>query len=161
MRETASAPSASTGELAFDHGQRVTGFAIGQRLAHAHHRGQAGSQRGASLVGDHLVGFTVQHAALGVAGQRIAAAEFLEHGARDFARVGALVVGADVLRAPGHGAAGQGRGGLRQVRKRHADADLAMAGGIRGAQFGQQRGILGQVAVHLPVAQHEAGAVFD
>jgi len=130
-------------------------------LAHADHRGQAGCQGSAGLVGDDLVGFTVQHAALGVAGQRVAAAEFLEHGAGDFAGVGALVVRADVLRAPRHGAAGQGRRGLGQVRKRNADADLAVARGIRGAQLGQQRSVLSQVAVHLPVAQHEAGAVFD
>ncbi|MCY1372491.1 hypothetical protein D9M69_596980 [compost metagenome] len=96
-----------------------------------------------------------------MAGQGPAAAEFLQHGAGNFSGVGALVVRADVLRSPGDTASGQGRGGLRQVRERNADADFAVARSIRGTQLGQQRSVLGQVTVHLPVAQHEAGAVFD
>lgn len=148
-------------ELALNDGQRVAGVAIGQRFAHADHGSQAGGQRGARLVRHDLVRLAVQHATLGVAGQGPAAAEFLQHRAGDFARVGALFLSADILRTPADAAAGQGGSGLGQVRERHANADLAMAGGIHGAQFGQQRGVLGQVAVHLPVAQHEAGAVFD
>ena len=87
-------------ELALDDGQRVAGVAIGQRFAHADHGSQAGGQRGARLVRHDLVGLAVQHATLGVAGQGPAAAEFLQHRAGDFARVGALFLSADILRAP-------------------------------------------------------------
>src|SRR5690606_1385912 len=107
------------------------------------------------------VGFAVQAAALGMPCQRPAAPELLQHGRRDFARVGALGMRADVLRAPGNRAALQGLGRLGQVGKRHADPDFAMCGRVGRTQGLEQRGVFGQATVHLPVAQHETGAVFN
>ena len=97
-----------------------------QRFADADDRRDAAGQRGLGLVGHQRVGFAVVLAPLRMADDGIAHAEFLQHGGRHLAGVGAL------RRAPTHparparcGEPATQRLHLRQVRRGHADGDIA------------------------------------
>src|SRR6185369_13869000 len=140
------------GHLPLDDVHRPAGFALGQRLADAHDRRDAGRQRGLGLVGHDGIGFAVVLAALRVADDRIAHAEFLEHGGRDFARVGALHMLRHVLRAEFQRRARAQRIHLRRVRRGHADRRRA-SGVPHALDQSADQGLVGRgIAVHLPVA---------
>src|SRR6185369_3035352 len=140
------------GHLPLDDVHRPAGFALGQRLADAHDRRDAGRERGFGLVRHDGVGLGVVLAALRMADDHVAHTELLEHGGGDFTRVSALHVLRDVLRAQFQARARAQRIYLRQVRRGHADR--RRAGGLSHALDQRaHQGLVGRgAAIHLPVA---------
>ena len=144
-------------QLTLDHFFGMTGFAFGQCFADADDGRDACSQCSPGLVGHQRVTFSMVLAALGMAHYRIAAAQFPEHRRAHFPGVGTRSVRRNILRT--HINSRQSRVlqfqglNLRQVRRRHADGDLAgQALSQPGRKRGQQFFIGSQAAVHFPVS---------
>src|SRR3546814_490378 len=86
-----------------------------------------------------------------------AASKVAKHGGGYFAGIGALGMDADILRPPCHAAAFKLGPRLGQIRKWRAYRQFAIGRIARpGTKTGQQHGVIGQAAMHLPVAYDQA-----
>ncbi|MOA07458.1 hypothetical protein D3C78_1271520 [compost metagenome] len=142
-------------QLALDHGLRLAGFALLQRLAHADDGRDARGQRGLRLGGDHGIGFAMVLAALGMPHQGVAHAEITQHARRSFAGIGAHRMLRHVLgRERDTAARGQGLD-LRQVRRGHGHGHAAADIGQTGLERSDQCFVGSQAAIHFPVSDDE------
>ena len=83
-----------------------------------------------------------------------------QHARGDFAGIGAILLGREILGTEGDVAVGQLRGRLRQVGERGADRDVdGIEAGHGGLECRQQGLVVGLPAIHFPVAHHQ-GATF-
>ena len=147
-------------ELPCQHHFGVTGLALFERLADADDRNEARIQRNLRLGSDDLVGLTIERATLGVANQHPAHFQIHQHARGNFAGVGAILLGREILGAEGDVAVGQLRSRLRQVGERGADSDVdGIEAGHGGLERRQQGLVVGLPAIHFPVAHHQ-GATF-
>ncbi len=136
----------------------LAGLALRQGLAHAQHRHQAGVARGHELARDQLAALVVVLAALGMPDQAVGGADVDQHRGGDLAGVGALLVGADVLRAEGDGPALEVLDQIAQVRQRRQHHHFDTRHGQGFCQFSDQsRGEIA-AAVQLPVSGDDPAA---
>ena len=147
------------GELTLDDFFGAAGVSLGEGFAHAHDGGDACGERALGLGGDGVIRLPVVLAALGVAHDGVARGEVAQHGGGDFSRVRPLFVGRDILRAQGHAAVAEQAGDLGEVRRGHADGNVA---GLALEGLGQSRahplhelGVGSEAAIHFPVAGNE------
>ena len=132
-----------------------TVFALLQGLAHTEDRCQAKPDCRIELGGGDLVAFMEQCTALTVADDDVAASKIDQHARRHRPGEGALLVLAQVLRAPGDIAALQHGLCLRQIRVRYTHAVVGTAQILHARQHTlQQRLVARQIAVHFPVSNH-------
>ena len=138
------------GQLALDDLLGLAHFTLGQGLADADDRRDAAGERRLGLSATSASVRLVM-AALGMAHDGVAHAELLEHGGGNFAGVGAVAWGRDVLRAPALRAGTEPRHLHCAGRRGDADRHQAPRVALRAAhQLAHQRVRHGQVAVHLP-----------
>ena len=113
------------------------------------------------LARHELVALAVNRAALGMADDRIAAADVREHRRRNLAGMRPRLFGADVLAPETHAAARELAGDLGEVDERRAEDDFAGAGaGASRDQLAHEARGFRTAAVHLPVAGNERLAKF-
>ncbi len=136
----------------------LPGLALLQRLTDTQDRDQAGMRRGHELAGDQLTAFMVVLTALGMADQAVPRPHVHQHGGRDLAGVGPLLVAADVLRAEGQRGALEVLDQVPQVGQRRQDHQLdplqRQAGGHLSHQFGGEL----TAAMQLPVTGDDRAA---
>ena len=98
---------------------------------------------------------------LGVADDDPAAAQVAQHRGRDLAGEGTVLERGHILGTPGHFGVAQPGRCLPQigVRRRDRNLDLREQGAIdAGPQGGEKMFVGDQIAIHLPVADHEGFA---
>src|SRR5512139_2101213 len=146
-------------ELARHDGLGLAGVTLRQLLAHAEHGREAARLGHRELARHQRIVLAVDHAPLGMAHEHVAATHIHQHRGSHLAGEGTGALGADILRAQRHGAAGQLAAHLGQVDERRAhQAFHRIIDGGRLQQRIDQRGVLGARTMHLPVACDQASA---
>src|SRR5699024_3438558 len=153
-------PAAELGE---GEGHVVAGLALLERLADAEDGGQARCEGGLHLGAGDLLVLAVVLAALGVADGDVGRAQGLQHRARDLARVGAGLVGGEVLGTVGDrqlaGVDGHLDGADVDERWQHDDLDLVGVEALELlAQLLDEREALLPAEAHPPGARHQRAA---
>jgi hypothetical protein len=149
-------------ELPGHHGIRHTGFTLRQGFADAHDRRELHALGRAHLTRDQPIVLAMHGPTLGMADDDVPTAQFLQHRRGDFARERATLVLAHVLSPPGDRTAGKKRLSLGEegIRDEHRARTCPICG-KPAFERAEQRFVLGQAAVHLPVAGDELAAHHD
>src|SRR6267378_4627017 len=118
----------ATGELPAENFLRQASVAVFLRFTQTNDGSQAGIERDQRLLGDVIVRFTEELAALGVADDDVAAAGLGEHRGGDFAGEGAFLTPGDVLARDGDVGAFRCLGSRGDGGERRRDDDVAVPG---------------------------------
>ncbi len=145
-----------SGDLGLENLFGFAGFALGEDFADADDGNQAVLERGVELLVDDFVGLGEVLAALGVADERMRAADGLELADGGFAGVGAFFGKVDVLRADGdvRSLGGFNDGGQQDGRGEQGDLVAGVAGNQGQEGIDKSLGFGGRF-VHLPISGNE------
>ncbi len=127
-----------------------------QGFADAQDRPQAGLAGGDELLGHQLAVFLVVLPALGMADQHVAAADVMQHAARDLAGVGALLVQVQVLGPEGQALGAVAVGQFAEVGHGGQDHQVHAGRPGRGRHGVEQVAREGAVPMQFPVARDDS-----